>query len=492
MGKVRVRFAPGQAGHLHVGNARVALCNYIFTKKFDGDLIIRIEDAEQDRGVEEAINQIIADLRWLDIEWNEGPNIGGVYGPYRRSLRTKLYQEKLRFLIDKGLVYPCYCTKEELESQWNLAISRGQAARYDNRCRMLEEAQKLQYENEGRRPSWRFKVEPQELSIFDLIKGEITFDTGLMGDFIVMKPDQTPTSLFSVAVDDALMGITHVIRTEDHLSNTPRHVLLFNALEYEIPQFAHLSLLQGMDNEPINKRDLNDFYSITGLREKGYLPEAVTNYLLNIGVSISDGNEIMSLEELIEHFDLGNMSKSAATFDLDKLNWYAGYYIRHADPLRIADLTMPYLKEQQLVEGNLTEDNYQYLTNVVDVIRHNVHCLSDMIDYASVFFQDKIELDPDDARMIRSDDSKQILFALVDVLSLMEEKLTYDDFNLIIKELYTKTKVRGSQFYQPIRRALTGKSQGPELDDIFVLLGKERIIQRITTVMKKYEYIDHS
>ncbi|MDX9702737.1 MAG: glutamate--tRNA ligase [Candidatus Auribacterota bacterium] len=492
MGRVRVRFAQSQSEHLHVGNARVALCNYIFAKKFDGDFVIRIEDTDQDRNVEEAIDELISDLRWFNIDWNEGPNIGGIYGPYRQSLRNKLYQEKLNELIDKGLVYPCYCTKDDLEQQRNLALSRGQVSRYDNRCRFLDEVQKLQYENEGRRPVWRFKVEPQHLTIYDLIRGEITFDTGLMGDFIIMKADQTPAPLFSVTVDDAVMKITHVIRTEDHLSNTPRHVLLFKALDYEIPQFAHMALLQGVDNEPLCRHDLRDYYSVEGLRKKGYLPEAVINYLVNIGISLEDGSEVMSFDELVARFDLGDMSKSAATFDVDKLNWYAGYYIRNAEPARIADLSMAYLKEKQMVEGNLTEDAFEYLIRVVDVIRHNVTCLSEIADYAAVFFQESVEMDSESTRMIRTEESKKILFALVELLEKMDEKLTHDDFHFIIKELYAKTALRGSQLYQPIRRVLTGKSHGPELDDIFVLLGKQRIIQRITTVMKKYEYIDNS
>lgn len=492
MAKIRVRFAPSPTGYLHVGNARTALCNYFFAKKMGGDFIVRIEDTDQERNIEEAIDQIIADLRWLDIEWDEGPNMGGVYGPYRQSLRNKLYQEHIETLIQNAQVYPCYCSKEELEQRRAQAVAAGQVPRYDNRCRFLTDEQKNQFESQGRKPVWRFKVEPQQIVINDLIRGEISFDTGLMGDFIVFRADRTPTFHLTVTIDDAMMHISHVIRGEDHLSNTPRHVLLFRALGYAVPQFAHLSLLKGIDSEMLSKREMNDLYSVAGLRAKGYLPEAVINYLVNIGVSVEDGKEIMNVDELIDRFDLDAMSKSVATFDVDKLNWYAGYYIRSADVVRIADLTMPYLKEQQLVEGNLTEEQYQYLLNVVDVIRHNVTCLSQMVEYASIFFTDSIELDDDTARAVRSDVNRAILDRLVELLEQADEPITGETFNYIMSRLREMTSVQGKELFKPIRWVLTGKAHGPELEDVFVLLGKNKVIERILTVMKKYEYIDHS
>lgn len=484
MPKVRVRFAPSPTGFIHVGNARTALFNFLFARKTKGEFIVRIEDTDKDRNKEESLDQILEDLHWLKMEWDEGPNTGGRFGPYRQSLRTKVYIDQVHKLIEKGMVYPCYCTVEELETRRQVALSSGQAPRYDNRCRELTRTQKNNFEREGRKPAWRFKIEPEKIIIHDIVRGEVTFDTGLMGDFVVMKPDMTPIFHLAVTVDDALMEISHVIRGEDHLPNTPRHILLFKAMGYPVPEFAHVSLVQGKDNKSLSKRELTDFFSISGLRDRGYLPEAVVNYLANLGSPVEEDREIMSFEEIIDNFELEKTGSSIATFDYDKLNWYGGHYIRSADLTRITDLTLQYLKEAKLLGGNLDEDEYKYLSNVIDVIRDNVSCLSHIVEYATIFFQPKISLSDDIKQILHEEKRITVLQTVLAVLQGSGERLTHESFPLFCTRVFELSAARGKIFYQTLRYALTGKDHGPELQDIMCLLGNEKIATRIKDVLE--------
>ncbi len=483
MSKVRVRFAPSPTGFIHVGNARTALINYIFAKKNNGEFILRIEDTDKERNVDDSIEHIISDLYWLKIDWDEGPNKGGKYGPYRQSLRTKYYMEHINKLMDEGKVYPCYCTPEELEQRRQDALAKGVPPRYDNRCRDLSAAEKLSFENRGIKPVYRFKVEPEIIAVNDIIKGEVRFDTSLMGDFVVVRSDYSPTFHLAVCVDDAMMEISHVIRGEDHLSNTPRHVLLFKAFGYNPPEFAHLSLIKGKNNQNLSKRDLNEYFSISGLQKKGYIPESVINYLATLGSAVEESKEIMNMEELIANFELENMGTSIAAFDVDKLDWYGGNYIRSEELSRITELTIPYLKGAGLEISNLDEKEYRYLLDVVDVIRQNVSHLSEMAEYASIFFNKKIELSDEILQSLSSEKSRMVLSAVVDVLTQMEKDITRETFKDFCNKVFTITSIKGRDFYHTLRWALTGKNCGPELIDIFLLLGKDKVKARIKDVL---------
>ncbi len=488
MSNVRVRFALSPVGFINVGNARTALFNYIFAKKMGGELIIRIEETDTDRAKEESIAQILSDLRWLKLEWDEGPNLGGRFGPYRQSLRTRIYQDEMKKLIDSGSVYPCYCSAEDLQQRRDEALAKGIAPRYDNRCRSLSESDKLGLENKGVKPVWRFKVEPQDIVVNDLIRGDVTFDTKHMGDFVVLKSDETPTFQFAVTVDDALMEVTHVIRGEDHLPNTPSQVLLYRALGYELPKFAHLGLIKGDDNESI-KRDLSDYHSVSGLRSKGYLSESIVNYLFNLGTASSEGKEILSRDDIIDQFDLRKVGTSSASFDIDKLNWFCGYYIRNADLERITELTIPYLKESNLVSGGLNEEEYRYLGCIVDVTRHNVSCLSEIVECASVFFVDKVEFSQEIYAFLNSSDSLTAINSLLGAMEQIESDLDKQGGEELLKGLLHKTDIKTASFYKAVRLVLTGKNDGPELNDVICLLGKDKIISRIKDFLKQDDQI---
>ncbi len=485
MSNVRVRFALGPVGFINVGNARTALFNYLFAKKMGGEFVIRIEETSANKVKDDYISRILSDLRWLKLEWNEGPNLGGRFGPYRQSLRSRMYREEMEKLISSKNVYPCYCSIEDLQRRREDALAKGIPPRYDNRCRSLSESEKQAFENEGVKPVWRFRVDPQDIVINDLIRGDVSFDTKYMGDFVVLKSDGTPTFQFAVTVDDALMEITHVIRGEDHLPNTPSQVLLYRALGYELPKFAHLGLVTGCDNEAI-QRDLND-YSISDLRSKGYLPESIVNYLFNIGMASTLGDEILSHGDIIDQFDLVKVGRSSASFDTDKLNWFSGYYIRDADLDRITELTVPFLKENGLLSGGLNEDEYRYLGRVVDLARHNVKCLSEIADYISAFLVDEVVFSQDVSDFLSLSENVSAVRLLLEVLEETEFDLDKQGIDGFLKTVFSKTDIVSGDFYKIIRFVLTGRKDGFEINDVIYLLGKDKMIKRVKDFLEKHD-----
>jgi len=314
---MRLRFAPSPTGYLHIGNARTALFNYLLAKKHQGRFILRIEDTDIARSKKEFEAGIIEDLRWLGLNWDEGPDKGGNFGPYRQSERLKTYQEFAEKLLKENKAYHCYCTKEELDQRNKELLARKESPRYDNRCRNLSDEQKKKYLEEGRKPVIRFKIPEKTIEVNDLIRGKVSFDTKLMGDFIIMKSDGKPAFNFAVVVDDILMRITTVIRGEDHLSNTPRHIMLFEALNSKIPEFAHMAMTMGPDGSRLSKR--HGATSIREYRKLGMLPEALFNYLALLGWGSKKDQEIFTKEELIKEFSLERCKEGAAIFGPEKL-----------------------------------------------------------------------------------------------------------------------------------------------------------------------------
>ncbi len=317
--KIRVRFAPSPTGQLHLGNARTALFNYLYARKTGGTFVLRVEDTDLERSSAEAEEAILNDLRWMGLEWAEGPGRGGEYGPYRQSERREIYARYASELLEKGHAYRCYCTPEELEEKRKRSLARGVPPKYDGRCRNLKPEEEQAFAAEGRASSLRFKVETRRVDFEDLIKGRMSFEGQTLGDFIILRSDGTAAYNFAVVVDDALMQITHVIRGEDHLTNTPRQLLIYQALGWQPPKFAHPPMILGPDHSPLSKR--HGATSVTYFREEGFLPEALVNYLALLGWSVDAGQEIMSLEELSQKFSLGRVSRSSAIFDIDKLQW---------------------------------------------------------------------------------------------------------------------------------------------------------------------------
>ncbi|HHT9121209.1 MAG TPA: glutamate--tRNA ligase, partial [Candidatus Hypogeohydataceae bacterium YC41] len=341
---IRVRFAPSPTGLIHLGNARTALFNWLFARHNEGVFILRIEDTDVTRSDPYYTELIMEDLRWLGTDWQEGPDVGGPYGPYVQSQRLAIYKGFAEKLLKEGKAYPCYCTQSELEERRKAALARGRPPRYDNRCRNLSESEKKSFEAHGRTPSLRFKIPGGKLAFEDIIRSKCEFNLDVLGDFVIMKAEGTPSFHLAVVVDDALMKITHVIRGEDHLSNTPLHLLLFEALGYPGPHYAHLPMIAGEEGDPLSKRA--GAFSIQDYRRLGYLPEALVNYMLLLGWSPRQRKEKITLEEAVEKFSINNISRSPAHFDRKKLDWLAEKYLREADPERLTELIIPFLPQE--------------------------------------------------------------------------------------------------------------------------------------------------
>lgn len=468
---VRVRFAPSPTGFLHTGNARTALFNWLFARHNKGAFILRIEDTDVERSNEKYEKSIIEDLRWLELVWDEGPDIGGEYGPYKQSLRKDIYKKYFDILKDKGLAYPCYCTEEELKKRRCVAVKKGEPPRYDNQCRNLTEMESADYEREGRKASWRFKVSGKEVVVKDIIRGDIFFDTSLIGDFVIIKQDGMPTFNFAVTVDDICMRITHVIRGEDHLPNTPRHVLLWEAFETKPPVFVHSTLTLGPDGKRLSKR--HGAVSVREYRRLGYLPEGLLNYLALLGWSGRDKKELFTLNELIDAFTLEGLSTSQALFNKDKLDWVNSRHIRTMDNVKLTELCIPYLKKAKLLKGRISEEKFKLLEKMVSAIKGNLTTVADCVNYMKIFLGDKVEIKDSSAREILSAGYVLKLFKILEEMFSKNE-----DAKEIFRDAQNITGIKGKDFYMPIRVALTGMTEGPELADVITLLEKGKIIKR--------------
>ncbi|MBI1871503.1 MAG: glutamate--tRNA ligase [Chlamydiae bacterium] len=477
--KVRVRFAPSPTGELHLGNARTAIFNWLFARKMRGTFILRIEDTDQERSKAEYTQLLMKDLRWLGLDWDEGPEVGGSYGPYLQSERLEIYKAHAKRLEEKGLIYSCYCSQEELEARRLDAQAKGIPPRYDNRCRFLTEEEKKNYEREGRKSVVRFKVEPQKVKIQDLVRGEVIFDTALFGDFVIFKSDGFPTFHFAVAVDDGLMKVSHVIRGEDHLSNTPRHILLFQAMGFDVPQFAHLSMIMGPDGTRLSKR--HGATSVGFYNQEGFLPEALLNYLTLLGWSSGDDQEIFSLEELVQKFSIERIVKSSAIFNPQKLHWVGSQHLRK---ISVKDVSHHLQKFFPEILKNISLDT---IYGKVELLRERTGTLQELMKELEVF------LNPPslEAEVIKnalsSEAAGKILKGILDALEKdwTEEAFPVKSLSLCQKAL----EVSGQEFYPLFRLVLTGHPHGPELKDVCPVMGKDEVIRRLRKALTRVEEI---
>ena len=471
--KMRLRFAPSPTGYLHIGNVRTALFNYLLAKKHRGKFILRIEDTDIARSEQEFEKGIIEDLHWLGIDWDEGPEKGGDFGPYRQSERLKIYDEFAQRLLKENKVYYCYCTKEELDQRNKELLARKENPRYDNRCRNLTDEQKEKYIEEGRKPVIRFKIPEKIIEIDDLIRGKVSFDTGLMGDFIIMKSDGTPAFNFAVVVDDILMKITTVIRGEDHLSNTPRHIMLFEAFNNKIPEFAHMAMTLGPDGSRLSKR--HGATSVREHRKIGILPEALFNYLALLGWGTKESQEIFTKEELIQEFSLERCKEGAAIFDSTKLTWMNGLYIRKKKPEELVELILPYLKEK-----NLNGDK-NYLTKIIALERERIKKLSEVPDLIQYFLTEEIKFDAQASEILKKPGVKEILISLREELENLSD-FSVDSLETTIRDWTKKNNLKTKDVFHPLRAAISGRTIGPGLFEMMEVLGRERVLRRLREV----------
>ena len=411
---VRVRFAPAPTGLLHIGNARTALFNHIYAKHNGGKFILRIEDTDVERSTEASIDYILEDLKWLGIQWEEGPDRGGPAGPYRQSQRVRLYLDYAEQLFQEGKAYKCFCSPERLESLRKEQLSKGKMPRYDGQCRSLSEGEISKMEAEGQYPVLRFHVKRGSIAFEDLVHGKMNFDTEGIGDFIILRSDGMAAYNFACVVDDHFMHITHVIRGDDHLSNTPRQILVYQALGWESPIFAHHPLILGSDRSPLSKR--HGATAVSQYRDEGFLPEALLNYLVLLGWTSPAGEEVLSLERIVEEFSLSALSKNAPIHSRKKLEWLNSIYIREKDEDQLSELLFPYLAKAGVPIQHL---DAEYLRQISSVLKENLVVLSQVEEYLGIFFDEKF-LFEDGAKAILSDPkNRETLRKALEVLELL-------------------------------------------------------------------------
>jgi len=471
---VRVRFAPSPTGYLHIGGARTALFNWLFARHHGGTFILRIDDTDEARSTEESTRAIYDALQWLGLNWDEGPGVGGPYGPYVQSERLERHREYAYRLLAENKAYWCYCTKEELDAKRKQAEAERRPYRYDGRCRNLTASERAAFEAEGRPKVLRLRIEAQTIRVADLVLGEVVFESDVLDDFVLMKPNFTPVYLFSSPLDDADMAITHVIRGNDHLSNTPKQILICRALGLPVPQFAHIPMVLNMKGQKLSKRD--GAVSVSEYRELGYLPEAMVNYLVRLSWSADGVEEVFSVPELIEKFDLDRVGRSPSRFDIQKLTWLNGEYLARKSLSERTDLVIPFLERAGYrLEGVPRER----LERIVAAVGERLRVLTDIVTYAGFFFDERFPYDPEGVKKwFQSEETFAHLEAL---LSLLETVEPFDTETLErrISEWVHTLGAKPIQVLQPIRIAVTGRTVGPGLYDVLSLLGREAVLERL-------------
>lgn len=479
MSEVRVRYAPSPTGHLHIGNARTALFNYLFAKHHGGKFIVRIEDTDVKRNVAGGEESQFKYMKWLGIEWDESVDVGGEYGPYRQTERLDIYKKYWQDLLDRGLAYRCYCTEEELEQEREEQTARGETPRYSGKHRDLTPEECAAFEAEGRIPSIRFRVpEGRTYAFDDLVKGNISFESEVSGDFVIVKKDGIPTYNFAVALDDHLMKITHVLRGEDHVSNTPRQLMIYEAFGWEPPAFGHMTLIVGENHKKLSKRDETVIQFIEQYDDLGYLPEALFNFIALLGWSPSGEEEFFTKEELISIFDANRLSRSPALFDKNKLAHINNHYIKHADTDRVTSLAIPHLQKSGLIPSELTADKQAWVKDLVGLYQEQMTSASDIVALSESFFRTEVTLDEEGAAVLADPQVETVLGAFLAKVSELNP-FTPELIAAAIKEVQKETGVKGKGLFMPIRVAITGEMHGRDLNRTIHLIGQENTVARL-------------
>jgi len=483
---VRVRFAPSPTGNLHIGGARTALFNWLFARHNGGSFILRIDDTDLARSTEESTRGILSALRWLGIDWDEGPVVGGPYGPYFQSQRLGIYKDMAQKLIDQGVAYYCYCTPEELAQRRKEAMASGKAPKYDGRCRELSLQERKSKEAEGFKPAIRLRIpESGETVVHDLFRGDVAFSNDVLDDFIIIKSNGMPTYNFACVVDDALMRISHIIRAEEHLSNTPRQILVYQALGYQVPVFAHVSMILAPDRSKLSKR--HGATSVEEFRDGGYLPAALINYLALLGWSPEGEEEIFSLPELVNQFTLERVGKTAAIYDIKKLTWMNGHYLNEEDLDRIVELAIPFFQRKNLISENPSQEEMDYLRKVVEAVRTRVKTLAEVADAAEYFYVDDFSYDEKGVRKhFRKENAAEYLAKAREKLATLAD-FTLETTETAYRDLSEELGIKAGEIIHPTRLAISGRTMGPGLFDIMVILGKEKTLERMERAVQYIE-----
>ena len=461
---IKVRFAPSPTGFLHIGGVRTALFNWLFARRHGGKFILRIEDTDLSRSTEESIQEILESMRWLGLDWDEGP--------FRQTERQEIYTKKIMHLLSTGKAYHCYCTPEELDQKRNDAQKAGLKPKYDGTCRKRTDTPEKPY-------VVRFKA-PKEGSVVveDMLRGKVIFDIAELDDLIIQRTDGTPTYNFVVVVDDSEMGITHVIRGDDHLSNTPRQCLLYDALDFKRPRFSHISMILGQDKTRLSKR--HGATSALAYRDMGYMPDAMINYLARLGWSHGD-QEIFSREEMIEHFSFESVHTSAAVFDADKLSWLNEHYIKSTPTQELAKHLEPHLVKTKVLQKDHGL-SWQEIARVVPCLNERSKTLLEMAEKSAFFFKQQVEFDEKARNKFLTDEAKPLIEKIITELAALES-YSVENIESLFKKIVEEEGMKLGKLAQPVRVALTGATVSPGIYDVILLLGKEETLKRLKNVV---------
>ncbi len=468
---VRVRFAPSPTGYLHVGGARTALFNYLFARHHKGTFILRIEDTDLERSTQESVQVILDGLRWMGLEWDEGP--------FYQTQRFDLYKNTAQRLLAENKAYYCFCSSETLDEKRKAAMAAKRPPRYDGTCANIPHAEALKRIANGEKAVLRFRKLEGITEINDLVRGKVKFDNDLLDDFIILRSDGTPIYNFCVVCDDVDMKITHVIRGEDHLSNTPRQMMLYKALGYPTPQFAHISMILGPDKQKLSKR--HGAVSVLAFRDEGYLPESYMNYLALLGWAYDDKAEFFTKNDLIEKFSLEHVSKNAAVFDYKKCSWMNGQYISQSTYERLRELIFPLIEKDGL---NLQSRSAEWIKNVIELEKQRAFYLHDIVRNLHYYVDDEIEVDPKAYEKYFSSDKAFYLLG-----KIRDEFMNLDDFSINSLETLFQTfmnneNIKLGEIVHPIRVALSGKTVGPGIFELIHYMGKEMTLIRINAILE--------
>ncbi len=481
--EVRVRYAPSPTGHLHIGNARTALFNYLFARSVDGKFIIRIEDTDKKRNIEGGEQSQLKYLKWLGMDWDESIDNEGEYGPYRQSERNHIYKKYYDELIEKGLAYKCYCTEEELEAEREAQIANSEMPRYSGRCRHLTAEEEAKLVAEGREPSIRFKVPAGKVYSFnDMVKEEVSFESDGIGDFVIVKKDGIPTYNFAVAVDDYLMKISHVLRGDDHISNTPKQLMIFEALGWEAPVYGHMTLIVNESRKKLSKRDESIIQFIEQYEALGYLPEALFNFIALLGWSPKGEEEIFSKDEFIKIFDPERLSTSPALFDNQKLTWMNNQYMKNLDLDEVVELSLPHLIKAGKLDENLSDEDKDWTSRVIALYQEQMSFGAEIVELSDMFFKKDIDYDEESKAVLEEEQVPEVLQAFLTEIDGLETYVAAE-IKSAIKSVQKSTGHKGKKLFMPIRAAVTGQTHGPELPNAIELLGKDKVKHRLQNLL---------
>ena len=484
MTKVRVRYAPSPTGNLHIGNARTALFNYLFAKHYGGDFVLRIEDTDFKRNKEEGERSQLKYMDWLGLDYDEGIGKEKEFGPYRQSERIEIYQKYAEQLLAEDKAYKCYMTAEELEAEREEQVANGLPPRYSGKHAHLTKEEQEQFEKEGRKPSIRIRV-PQDrtYSFNDMVKGELSFEGKDFGDFVIVKNDGVATYNFAVAIDDHLMEISHVLRGDDHVSNTPKQLVVYEALGFKPPIFGHMTLIVNENKKKLSKRDETIIQFIEQYDDLGYLPEALFNFITLLGWSPEGEQEIFTREEFVKIFDEKRLSKSPAFFDNNKLTWINNQYIK-AQPLeRIVNLALPFFVKEGVAIQEEVDNNRAWFEKLISLYQPQMSYGAEIVELTKQFFVEEIKFDEEELEILKQDTTVAVFEDFLEKLEVAGD-FTSESIKTLIKTIQKDTGVKGKNLFMPIRIASTGSMHGPELNTSLELLGRDRVVARVKAALE--------